>query len=516
MPGGGGDLLPAPAAAGKRSSGMLNGSSVDGWPASLTGSRQLRLLRKWARSWIMLPHKRQKLLRGLVVVTLALAVVHALLWLTLWRHRGGGLLGSITAAIDTTMAGVLPGGKDRAFAQAWWVRGGNTTTERTLSNIPLYANSEALYIHPDRQRDTRDPLLYCGKAPMYVDTAEAARRAVVAAVHPTPAISIIFVTKRPGGYDFVFNSLAQQTRKVPGDYELICVDELAPFRAERVRAQARALDINLVTIVPSKPRQERYSHFRFGIYNALNTGLLLSRGRIITILMDSGWLPDNYIERTLEFYADPAHERSLLAYPEWFFMAAPPSGERLHEPTSLHIFEDPWTAPPLEYIAGGKMEGQSRLRGVSPGYKRPQELVDAWLAGTPKGFQKQSTGDVFWEMSFCTAPWSAFEAIDGLEEFLDIGDDCHESNARLRAEKFGYDVWIDGNAVVQNIWHKSFEDSTLWNRYSADTNIPRFFYDEMGQINAGLRSAKTLDAQVDWRVWRELDCPLQVARTQVA
>lgn len=46
-----------------------------------------------------------------------------------------------------------------------------------------------------------------------------------------PTHSIIFVTKRPGGYDVLFEAFARQTSK---DYELICVDELAPRRAHNV------------------------------------------------------------------------------------------------------------------------------------------------------------------------------------------------------------------------------------------------------------------------------------------
>lgn len=43
--------------------------------------------------------------------------------------------------------------------------------------------------------------------------------------------SIIFVTKRPGGYDVLLEALARQTSK---DYELICVDELADSRRSKV------------------------------------------------------------------------------------------------------------------------------------------------------------------------------------------------------------------------------------------------------------------------------------------
>jgi glycosyltransferase involved in cell wall biosynthesis len=401
---------------------------------------------------------------------------------------------------------------NKALVRRWWIRAGNASYERTRKNVPPLANSLDLQVNGNIMRDVDDPFVYCSKAPLYLDIAEATRRAVVAAAYPAPAISIIFVTKRPGGYDMLLNSLAQQSRKSPLDYELICVDELAPFRAELVRAQARELGINLVAIVPSKPRQTRYHSLPFGIYNALNTGFLLSRGRIITVLMDNGWLPANYIERTLEFYANPAHARSFLAYPEWFFTTEKPDQQRLHNPLTAHLFPDPWIAPPVEYTKGGRMHGNSSIRNVNPGYMRPEELVQAWRRGDPAGFVQQDSKNGFWEMSFCTCPWSAIEELNGLEEFLDIGDDCHESNLRFRAHRLGYDLWIDGNTIIQNVWHKFYEDSKTWNRYASDTNIPRFFTEEMSAIKAGKRPVVSQDAQVDWKVWRSLDCPIQVAR----
>jgi glycosyltransferase involved in cell wall biosynthesis len=470
--------------------------------------RQFAAIRQWASSWFLVGSKRQRLARLLGIFCATFAILFTLLAFgsgnQVSRYQREKNFGRARERQLSHVNGEL--------VRRWWIQAGNTSYSRSWKNIPMLANSPDLQVNPDILRDVDDSFVYCSKAPLYIDFAEATRRAVVAAAHPPPAISIIFVTKRPGGYDILLNSLAQQTRKSPLDYEVICVDELAPFRSELVREQARALGVNLVAIVPSKPRQSRYHSLPFGIYNALNTGFLLSRGRIVTILMDNGWLPPNYIERTLEFYADPSHERSFLAYPEWFFTTDKPEQQRLHDPLTAHLFPDPWLAPPVEYMEGGRMHGKSAITNVRSGYMRPEELVQAWRGGDPKGFVLQNPNAGFWEMSFCTCPWSAIEELNGLEEWLDIGDDCHESNLRLRAHRLGYDLWIDGNTVIQNIWHKFYEDSKTWNRYASDTNIPRFFSEEMPAIQGGKRPVLTLDAQVDWKLWRQLDCPIQVAR----
>jgi len=49
---------------------------------------------------------------------------------------------------------------------------------------------------------------------------------------PPPRQTIVFVTKRPGGYDVLLEALARQTSK---EYELLCIDELAHRRSHKVR-----------------------------------------------------------------------------------------------------------------------------------------------------------------------------------------------------------------------------------------------------------------------------------------
>jgi hypothetical protein len=72
----------------------------------------------------------------------------------------------------------------------------------------------------------------------------------------------------------------------------------------------------------------------------------------------------------------------------------------------------------------------------------------------------------FWELSFATCPFSVLEELNGVEERFDYGDDCHENNIRLRSEFLGYDLWIDGSTVIENLWHKTTfqKDGDRWNR----------------------------------------------------
>lgn len=49
-------------------------------------------------------------------------------------------------------------------------------------------------------------------------------------------LSIVYITKRPGSYDILFNSILQQND--PLDYELICIDDALPLAKRRAAARS--------------------------------------------------------------------------------------------------------------------------------------------------------------------------------------------------------------------------------------------------------------------------------------
>ena len=51
----------------------------------------------------------------------------------------------------------------------------------------------------------------------------------------TPYLSVVFPTMRPGGLDFVFSSLENQTFK---DFELVFADNLYNYRKDIVKEKA--------------------------------------------------------------------------------------------------------------------------------------------------------------------------------------------------------------------------------------------------------------------------------------
>ena len=102
----------------------------------------------------------------------------------------------------------------------------------------------------------------------------------------------------------------------------------------------------------------------------------LRRGEIITILMDNSWVPADFVERTLRFYANPARAKSFLAYPERFFRYT--GGlMALHDDTALSAWVDRTVDRPLSRDPRRFQPGFSRPnylidgRGLSLGYNRP-------------------------------------------------------------------------------------------------------------------------------------------------
>ena len=91
-----------------------------------------------------------------------------------------------------------------------------------------------------------------------------------------------------------FFSLAEQHSN---DYELIVVDDCKGERRSSIISFAENLKINLQHVVRSKSKTSAVSA-RGGEANAMNTGLLLARGRAVVFLNDFTWLPPNFVKET--------------------------------------------------------------------------------------------------------------------------------------------------------------------------------------------------------------------------
>jgi hypothetical protein len=146
-----------------------------------------------------------------------------------------------------------------------------------------------------------------------------------------PIVSIVYTTKHPGSYDMLLTSLSLQTSTA---YELICVDESAALRIEEIKERARVMGVRLSVVLPGKPVEESKRR-RYKLFSAYNTGLLATKGAIITMLNDYSFLSPDFVRDTLAFYLKKQEEdseelgsttwtlrsKSLLGYADMFYSA---------------------------------------------------------------------------------------------------------------------------------------------------------------------------------------------------
>jgi glycosyltransferase involved in cell wall biosynthesis len=275
------------------------------------------------------------------------------------------------------------------------------------------------------------------------------------------ALTIVYTTKRPGGYDVVLNALGQQTSR---DFELVCVDELAPYREHQIREMAAARGVTVTFIQKSKVPSEKR---RYKIQNAYNSGLLMVRGQLVSILNDYAWLPSRFVEETIKFYSNSLHCKALLGYPEIWFR--PPGeftddGKMMSSPVvqfdaiarndSLSVFNPPLDRSPLE--AGWERVPKSIMYPLDA---LPTHIKSHW----------------FWDGGVYTGPLQMYLDLNGFDEDLDHGSDHQAENMSDRACFLGYKMYVAGiDLAHQQINNQFFGQAETWNRYGAVNNYVRW------------------------------------------
>eukprot|EP00298_Acanthocystis_sp_HF-20_P014074 c20624_g1_i1.p1 GENE.c20624_g1_i1~~c20624_g1_i1.p1 ORF type:complete len:232 (+),score=49.30 c20624_g1_i1:42-737(+) len=172
----------------------------------------------------------------------------------------------------------------------------------------------------NQQNDRIENLNPCSSVGLFIDRHQLHKRKLL----PKPKISIIYTTKRPGGYDILLNSLSQQILDdidypISEIFEIICIDELSPYRARIIYEVGNELNLPIVAVVPSKPKSSNYKNKKFNLFNAINTGILLARGEYIAFVSDFVWLPSNFLTHILHFYSNKIYSKSLLGFPQMVF-----------------------------------------------------------------------------------------------------------------------------------------------------------------------------------------------------
>jgi hypothetical protein len=70
--------------------------------------------------------------------------------------------------------------------------------------------------------------------------------------------------------------------------------------------------------------------------------------------------------------------------------------------------------------------------------------------------------------------WRLAAALNGVDEVLDLGDDCHEVNLLSRAKLMGVGAWNLGNVAVELVEHHKWQRSHLWTRFLSSSRCAAF------------------------------------------
>jgi hypothetical protein len=67
--------------------------------------------------------------------------------------------------------------------------------------------------------------------------------------------------------------------------------------------------------------------------------------------------------------------------------------------------------------------------------------------------------------------WRLAAALNGVDEVLDLGDDCHEVNLLSRAKLMGIGAWNLGNVAVELVEHHKWQRNHLWTRFLSSSRF---------------------------------------------
>jgi len=242
---------------------------------------------------------------------------------------------------------------------------------------------------------------------------------------PKIELSIIYLTYRPGGFDILADSLANQTYQ---DYELIVVDNYAselgrPDRSSEVKRYLKKRGIKLSYLGPSKPKC--FPQLPSGVMNAMNTGLLLSTKEVVIILTDYIWLPPDWLEK-IAGHADLLRQNHCIVLGGQMWENQKP---RNNEGT-ISVWEREWQGSPEEN-------------------------------GCRKSFFWMPEA---WEFSCTALPWALVEAINGFPEYLD----AHMAHALdpivERMQSTGGKAYVDKENITHIIDHRGWQPAELWHQ----------------------------------------------------
>jgi glycosyltransferase involved in cell wall biosynthesis len=233
-----------------------------------------------------------------------------------------------------------------------------------------------------------------------------------------PRISIVTITARPGFIGDAVRSLKKQTFQ---DFEWIIVDKLFWERREQVKEYMKDKGITYLHL----PDKLQFIEHPYKLNNALNTGLLFSRGELIIWWQDFIKLYKNSVKDFWEIHKEKGP----------CLMTAADERVRVQEPDNPDDMIDLW-------------KGEPKIEEVELDCWRKEPKAGPVVKYTDEKHHRQ------FELNWAATSTEIMKDLGGYDEDFDEGFNFDNNWMGLRALRAGYPLYFlqDSLVTMYNHW----------------------------------------------------------------
>lgn len=273
-------------------------------------------------------------------------------------------------------------------------------------------------------------------------------------------VSIITPTIRRGFWNIMADNIANQTYK---NLEWVIIDDYKENREHIAKEYAKKYKID-IKYYRGKPRKVKR---KFGLVNANNTGLFVSRGQLLVILQDFVLMPETGIEQLVILHKN--NPNALLApCDEYYAPKIKPDTE-----------SEDWFHGELD-VKGEFMRKNARV--LNQGIRESQNPYE-------------------FEQNYCAIPKVIAQDLGGWYEFFDESLGFDNTDIAYRALMAGYKIIVDDSNLCACIDHWNALEGTEEHGLGRERtlNDPRYVWalDMIEQGKLPIKRTQEIDDKIE-------------------